>query len=327
MTGHPYAVERFASDTMRGRIHAYLEKGHFSAIVSDVFMAVNLPEITPPMILNNENVEYVILRRYLNRERNPAKLIYAWLEYKKMKRWEQEVGNRSVVGMACSEVDQAILKVLCPSLPVVLVPNIYEADTAPMDTNEELATVLFQGGMDWYPNRDGVEFFVKEILPHLRDLTPAVKFLVAGRDPANWLKRFSHVPDVSFVSANDATEMRGVASKATLCVVPLRVGSGTRFKILEAASLAKAIVSTRTGAEGLGFVHGKDIVLVDEPRRFAQAVAALLANPSERTILGTAARARVRKYYSLHALRQSVTQALSVVDKRAQVPRQSAVGV
>src|SRR5262249_5105417 len=246
---------------------------------------------------------------------------------KKMKRWEQEVGNRSVVSMACSEVDQATLKVLCPSLPVIVVPNIYESDTAPMDTNEEPAMVLFQGGMDWYPNRDAVEFFVKEILPYLRDLTPGVKFLVAGRDPASWLKRFSHVPDVSFVSANDATEMRAVASKATLCVVPLRVGSGTRFKILEAASLAKAIVSTRTGAEGLGFVHGKDIVLVDEPRRFAEAVATLLANPSERRILGTTARARVRKYYSLHALRQSVTQALSVVDKRVRVPRQSAVVV
>jgi glycosyltransferase involved in cell wall biosynthesis len=105
-------------------------------------------------------------------------------------------------------------------------------------------------------------------------------------------------------------DIRPVIAAAAVSVVPLRIGSGTRMKILEAAALGKAIVSTRLGAEGLGFVAGAEIVLADEPAVMAAAVASLLERPEARAAMGAAARRRVEMEYSFEALRSSLRKAL-----------------
>ena len=164
--------------------------------------------------------------------------------------------------------------------------------------------VLYSGGMDWYPNRDAVEFFVAKILPPLRKLAPEVNFVVAGRSgPEKFRRRFADVSGVRFTGT--VADLRAEIAKAAVCVVPLRVGSGTRLKILEAAAMAKPIVSTRIGAEGLDFVDGEEIVLADEPREFGRAVAHLLADPARRLAMGLAALRRAETQYSLPALRSA----------------------
>src|SRR5439155_958354 len=177
----------------------------------------------------------------------------------------------------------------------------------------EPATVLFQGGMDWQPNRDAVEFFAAEILPWLRRRVPSARFRVAGRSPAeSFRRRFAGIDGLEFTGT--VADMRDEIAKATVCVVPLRIGSGTRLKILEAGAMAKPMVSTGLGAEGLELVDGEEIVLADEPRAFADAVAALLHDAAGRDELGRGARLRVEKQYSLSvfktALRDAVTGSL-----------------
>jgi glycosyltransferase involved in cell wall biosynthesis len=108
--------------------------------------------------------------------------------------------------------------------------------------------------------------------------------------------------------------MRSEIASASVCVVPLRMGSGTRLKILEAAAMAKPIVSTRLGAEGLEFHDGQEIELADDPAAFADAVVKLLVGaPSDRRRLGQAARKRVEQDYSLPALEESLRQPLAVL--------------
>jgi glycosyltransferase involved in cell wall biosynthesis len=103
--------------------------------------------------------------------------------------------------------------------------------------------------------------------------------------------------------------MRPVIAKATVSVVPLRIGGGTRWKILEAAAMAKAVVSTRVGAEGLDFREEDEILLADEPLAFADAVLALVADPVRRKTLGRAARKRVEGQYTFQTLRTAVEEA------------------
>jgi glycosyltransferase involved in cell wall biosynthesis len=163
--------------------------------------------------------------------------------------------------------------------------------------------------MDWYPNRDAVNHFVSRILPDLLILVPSVKFLVAGRIPSDsFAGRFVDKANIEFTGF--VSDMRSVLGNATVCVVPLRIGSGTRLKILEAAAMAKSIVSTHLGAEGLDFVNGKEIVLEDDPSRFAKAVALLLSSPRYRDALGYAARKRVEAEYSFVPLRKALRLAL-----------------
>ena len=312
-SSRPYATRRFSSERMRQCIEASLDRGNLDAIVCDtVYSACNLPQTSLPLILNNVDVEHVILERYLPFESNPVKRIYARLESRKVKNWEQKICQKSTIGMACSEHDRRALQVLAPQLPMFVVPNVIDTETyTPGDSDaEDPNGIVYQGGMDWFPNRDAVEYFVSQIFPMIRREIPEVRFIVAGRNPSEeFRKQFIKTPGIEFTGT--VPDMRPVIAKAAVCVVPLRIGSGTRLKILEAGAMGKGMVSTPLGAEGLDFRDGQEICIADNPAEFAEAVVALMKNPSRRSELGRAARRKVMGQYSMDALQQALRIALN----------------
>lgn len=312
--GVPFAVWRFRSPAMRNRIRAWLDQGPMDAVLCEgLYPLVNFPvQVTKPLLIDCHNVEHTILQRYLRCEASLAKRTYAWLESRKLRQWERNAYARANLVMVCSEVDLAAIKQLCPQARSLVVPNVIDTERYVPCSQGEGARLVYTGGMDWYPNRDAVTFFCAQILPQLRRLIPEVEFVVAGRNPAEEFRRqLADVPELRFTGT--VPDIRGEIAKAAVCIVPLRIGSGTRLKILEAAAMEKAVVSTRVGAEGLELADGREILLADEPRDFAQAIAELLAEPSRRRALGRAARARVEELYSLEALRGSIRRALSEV--------------
>jgi glycosyltransferase involved in cell wall biosynthesis len=170
--------------------------------------------------------------------------------------------------------------------------------------------------MDWLPNRDAVAFFVSEVMPELRRLVPDFSFVVAGREPPpDFRSRYEQIPNVRFTGT--LPDLRPVIAQAAVCVVPLRIGSGTRLKILEAAAMAKAVVSTTVGAEGLTLKDGEDIVIADEPRTMARAIAALLADRRRRLEIGQAARRHVAAEYGIPALRRALREALALIGEQS----------
>ena len=304
----PYSVGRFASAEMRRLVQQRLEAGGVDAVACDVFTIVNLPPTRLPVLLNHENVEHTMLRRYCEVERGLAKRAYAWLEHLKMRRWERTACLQARVGLACSRLDARILAGLGSSMELVVAPNVVDTNGGSIAAPEEPATILFQGGMDWHPNRDAVAFFVSRILPRVQALVPEARFLVAGRNPSrDFMASFAHARGVSFTGT--VGDMRALIARATVSVAPLRIGSGTRLKILEAAALGKPVVSTGIGAEGLDFVDEEEILIANEPALFARQVAALLRDPARRHAMGAAARRRVEQHYSLPVLRQAVARA------------------
>jgi glycosyltransferase involved in cell wall biosynthesis len=183
----------------------------------------------------------------------------------------------------------------------VIAPNVVDTDPPAGRIDEDPSLVLFQGGMDWFPNRDAVAYFAEAIFPRVRRSVPEARFLVAGRNPApDFVASFAGIPGMSFTGT--VADMRAVIAKAAVSVAPMRIGSGTRLKILEAAALGKAVVATTIGAEGLDFVAGREIMLADEPDHFSRQVADLLQDPERRDALGSAARARTEELYGLRAL-------------------------
>lgn len=308
----PYGVARFRSREMQAKIHERLHSHPVDAVLCDTpYLLVNFPSALPaPLIVNTHNIEHLLLQRYSNHERNPARRTYAWLEGRKLRRWEQSAWARASLVLACSEQDRAAIGKLCPGLPIAVAPNVVDVDSYTPVFPGDGSTVLYLGGMDWYPNRDAVEFFVSEILPELRTLVPGAKFVVAGRSPSEeFRRRFAGVPQVEFTGT--LADIRAEIARAAVCVVPLRIGSGTRLKILEAAAMGKPIVSTRLGAEGLDFADGQELLLADDPRHFGRAVAGLLADASQRRALGQAARRRVERRYDFPVLQAAVHQALA----------------
>jgi glycosyltransferase involved in cell wall biosynthesis len=267
-----------------------------------------------PIILVDQNIEHTVVKRYVETERNPVRRAYAWLEWQKLERWERQVSGACAQVWVCSEVDRRALREMCPQTAAPVIPNVVDVETYVSAAQGDGRTLLYVGGLDYLPNRDAVEFFTNRILPELRELAHNFRFAVAYSPEhagvSAFRNRFEGTPEVEFVEARDIREQIG---EAAIFVVPLRIGSGTRFKILEAAASAKAIVSTRVGAEGLDFVDGTEIILEDDPLAFAQAVAALLADEARRSAMGAAARRRVEQQYDFAALRKAVTAALGAL--------------
>lgn len=314
----PYAAVRYRSHDMYRRVEEQLSTFAFDAVFADeLFALVNLPPTALPLIVNGHNVEYLILKRYLRFETNLLKRAYAWVESEKLRRWERHSFRRASLGIACSEHDREVFLASDSSTPIAVVPNVVDTDYyMPRPSEGDPFTVMYQGGMDWFPNRDAVEYFVSSILPILRQRVPQVRFVVAGRNPsADFLRKFRGDRSIEFTGTVD--DMRSVIERAQVCVVPLRIGSGTRLKILESAAMGKPVVSTTLGAEGLVLQEGRDIILRDDPREFADATADLLLHSEKRQSIAAAARERVRQDYSFPALCSAVRVALDSVTRAA----------
>jgi glycosyltransferase involved in cell wall biosynthesis len=313
----PYGVARSRSKRMANEILDRLRRHACDVVLcEETDLLVNVPDRLPvPLIVDHHNAEHVLLERYLAQETNPFRRAYARVEARKVRNWERRATLRAGVAMVCSDVDRATYRALCPSAAVIVAPNVIDVVAYTPATGEEPETILYAGGMDWYPNRDAVEFFAFSILPRILRRLPGARFIVAGRNPTpEFRRRFAGIPSIEFTGA--VPDMRPLIARAAVCVVPLRIGSGTRLKILEAAATAKPVVSTTIGVEGLDFARGSEILLADDPDSFASAVVDLLNDAQRRRLLGAAARRRVEQSYSIATLHAALREALGALDPR-----------
>jgi glycosyltransferase involved in cell wall biosynthesis len=299
---------------MQRLVSEQLAKTAFDLILcDDCYMTGSIPAGNRvPVVLNKHDITCRIVRQFAASERNPLKKLYAALEAMKIERLEAEACNQAKAVAVCSCCDGEVLSEIAPNVRRFVVPNVVDVEKYAPSIVGDGRTVLFVGAMDWLPNQDGAEFLVFEILPRLRQLVPSVRVVLAGRNPSpEFQRRFAEFPDVSFTGT--VAELRPVIARSAVCVVPLRIGSGTRLKILEAAAMAKPVVSTTLGAEGLDLRHGHEILLEDNPRAFAEAVALLLTDSVRAAALGMAGRIAVEQQYSIPALRRQLQQMLAEV--------------
>lgn len=311
----PFALDRFRSDEMRSRLEKRLHSGVFDVVLCDnIYTTVNLPPTSLPLLMNSHNVEHLILQRYVEQESNPLKALYARLEARKLRRFEAATYKRAALVMVCSRLDGELIEQLCPGLKTVVAPNVVDMRDYEMEGEEDPLTIVYQGGMDWFPNRDALQYFVQAILPLVQKEVPGVRLIAAGRNPTpEFRARFSHVPALEFTGT--LPDLRPVIANAAVCVVPLRIGSGTRLKIIEGGAMRKAMVSTTIGAEGLDFVPGEEILIADDPAAFAGNVVQLLRDPARRKAMGEAARKRVSRDYDMTALERSIAGAFQSVQQ------------
>ena len=202
--------------------------------------------------------------------------------------------------VAVSEADKAALQQLVPGLDVTVVPNAVDmeyyssADIRPAPLSSH--SLVFTGKMDFRPNVDAVLWFCREVLPLVRSKMPDVRFYIVGRSPHRRVLRLADAPAVTVTGYVD--DVRSYIAGACVYVAPLRIGGGTRLKVLEAMAMSKPIVSTSLGCEGFeGLVPGRELLLADAPQEFAQQVIELLDDASRRKRLGRAARRFVEQRY------------------------------
>jgi len=292
----PYAVSRFAHAGVRQHLETLVRELRCDVSVCDFLdAAVNFPErLNVPAVLFQHNVESEIWRRHFETAGNPAKKLLYGMEFRKMLRYEQNALHRFQHVIAVSEHDRSLMAQWVEDDRITVVPTGVDlAQYAPGPTALEPGPLVsFVGAMDWEPNVDAVEYFCSEVWQAIKTEVPEARFRIVGRNPVRRVEKW----------ASEAIEVTGrVPSvvehlrQSAVVIVPLRIGGGTRLKIYEAMAAGKAVVSTTVGAEGLDVHHGRDIILADNPRAFAQAVIMLLRDDDlrrryERAAAETAAR-------------------------------------
>jgi len=285
---------------------------------------VNQPGIYPKIIYDAHNAEHVIQRRAFTTDlRRPARwpaALYSWLQIPRLEKFEVGV-CRSVDAVLCvSEEDKTALRKLTPELKPVVVPNGIDLEeykskaqgsrpkaqeppstlhSPPSTFHLPLATchIIFTGKMDYRPNLDAAVWFIEDILPRIRSARPldGVQFVVVGQKPPERLLKFNGRNGVVVTGAVEDT--RPFIAESAVYVAPLRMGGGTRFKLLEAMALARPIVSTTLGAEGFEVKSGQELLLADTPENFADAVLNLLNDPARAAALGQAGLAFAQARY------------------------------
>lgn len=218
-----------------------------------------------------------------------------------------------------SEEDCRTMTRLYGAANVTALPSAVDTDyfqPRPPTTNR---SCMFLGSMDMLANQDAVTFFVRRILPTIRE-SMDVTFTVVGRNPPPAIRRLADgIPGVRVTGTVD--DVRPHLAEAQLMVVPLRIGGGTRIKIFEAMAMGIPVVSTRLGAAGLPVVDGRDIVLADEPGDFAAAVRRLMSDDASRRQIALAARRLVESGYSWDRVAARVSTLCQGLVARAETVR------
>ena len=317
----PYAVGKYRSAAYRRKVDALLREHRFDAVVCDFLAPVlNVPGRLPcPSILFTHNVEAEIWRRHAETAANPVARALLAQQWRRMRRIEGAALRRFDLVLAVSEADGATFERLYPGAlrrPVHVVQTgvdtgYFTPVEAAASAGKQRAHLVFTGSMDWLPNEDGMLFFVREILPRIRREEPDTTLSIIGRSPTPAVRRLAGEPGVEVTGRVD--DVRPHVAAGTVYVVPLRVGGGTRLKIFEAMSMAKAVVSTTIGAEGLPVTDGADILIADDPDAFARAVVRLIRDTAARRQLETAARRLVVERYDWSAVARDFEDALASV--------------
>jgi glycosyltransferase involved in cell wall biosynthesis len=194
-----------------------------------------------------------------------------------------------------SHPDKVALRDVAPDVPITVVPN--GVDLAAYEELGEAVyyDLLFTGKMDFRPNIDAVLWFGRSVLPLILERRPGATFAIVGQRPHPRLDVLRDTPGVTITGYVD--DVRPYLAGARVYVAPLRVGGGTRLKLLEAMAMGKPIVSTTVGAEGFPVVNGQELILADEPENFAREVLDLLENPTRRARLAATGRAFAQANY------------------------------
>jgi glycosyltransferase involved in cell wall biosynthesis len=270
-------------------------------------------DLPGPKVLFTHNVEAQIWERHFHVARNPVWKAACYREFRMMESMEHDYLRRAYHVLAVSEVDRDAFARFVDPAKISVIPTGVDVDYfRPAPEMEQPNTLVFTGSMDWMPNEDGIFYFAERILPLIRNEIPETVLWVVGRKPSSRLLKLAD-RDPRVKVTGTVPDIRPHIAKASVYVVPLLVGGGTRLKIFEAMAMSKAVVSTSIGAEGLPVVSGQNILLADEPQEFARQVVALLRNSARRNDLGRCARMLVEQNHSWNSIGKYLSSALSQV--------------
>jgi polysaccharide biosynthesis protein PslH len=275
----PLAIRRYHPPGMGAFLQRLIETERFDRAVVDFLNPASYFPRLERGILFQHNVETMIWRRRAQHASDPLRRWYFELQARRMFRFERQACGAVARVVAVSEQDARTMRELFGVTRVNAIPTGVDIEglTPPGPPPEKTIDLVFVGSMDWLPNVDGIEWFVREVLPLIRRQRPGCSLAIVGRTPPSSITALGQRDERVQVTGT-VPDIRPLLWSAAVSIVPLRIGGGTRLKIYESMAGRVPVVSTTVGAEGLEVHHPDDIRLADSPEAFAAACTELLAN-------------------------------------------------
>lgn len=324
----PYSLAKCSRADFRVTVGALAARRHFDLILCD-FLHTAAPLVgfpLKPKVVFEHNVEFLLRKRAWEMERRPMQRWVFKNEWKRTRAIEARVCCSFDHAITVSERDKQTLKREFGINRVSTLPTGVDTEYFfPSSKMPEAGRLVFVGSMDWDPNEDGIVWFLREIYPRVRQAMPSTSFSIVGRNPSSRLRAIAEA-SASVEVTGRVADVRPHLSMAEVVVVPLRVGGGTRIKIPEAMAMAKPIVSTPIGAEGLPFQKDREICIAEQANEFVQDVVSLLQNRSRRLAIGAAARKAVVANHSWDSVVDKMEEILDQIAGKQKWPAPSYQG-
>jgi glycosyltransferase involved in cell wall biosynthesis len=299
VSSDPYTVWRHYSPAYVKRVKGLIKERKFDLIHCDILPLANTIRNlkTIPCTLTDHDVSYLKALRISKQSRNVFLKLFLYIESLKLKNFERRIFGQIYRGITVSEIDKKILSELCPTGNFTVIENGVDTDAFKPAESEILSnTLLWVGGFGYSPNREAIYYFLEEIYPLIKRVMTNVKLNIIGGDVTGKL--------INITSGDPSIKVFGYVDdpvpyiqKATVFIVPILSGSGTRLKTLEAMAAEKAIVTTSVGCEGIEGADKIHYLIADKPEDFANSVVDILKNPDLRSQLGTNARKLAMQKY------------------------------
>ncbi|PYM94873.1 MAG: hypothetical protein DME04_06380 [Candidatus Rokuibacteriota bacterium] len=264
-----------------------------------------------PMVADVHDCFSLLFARSARAEARRLRRVALALEARSIARLERSLAKRYGVVITNSTVDEAELRRLMPAGRVVTIPNGVDCEYwAPAPNGHPSHRIVFTGVMDYGPNVDAARYCADEIFPLVRAKVPDAELWLVGADPAPEVYRLGERSGVHVTGKVD--DVRPYVHEAAVCVCPIRFGAGIKNKILAAMAMAKPVVTTSVGLEGIDAKPGNDVLCADTPQAFADEVASVLTTESLARQLGENGYRLVRERYSWAAQAEAFEREFAV---------------
>lgn len=275
LSGQSYHVARFRTPAFEKKLIEVLSATGFDIVQAEMlYMTAYLDVVRKyskaRFILRSHNIEHLIWQRITLNTKNPFKRYYLKHLFLTLKHYELEMLRKTDGIIAITPTDAAFFEQHAGKTPVISIPFGIELDKYQKHVAQPQVTDLFHiGSMNWYPNEEGILWFLSKVWPLVSQELPALKLYLAGRQMPEWLKKIDMRNVEILGEVPDALEFM---NNHAVMVVPLFSGSGIRVKIIEAMAAGRAVISTEVGAEGIRVTHGEDILLANNTDDFLEMI-------------------------------------------------------
>jgi polysaccharide biosynthesis protein PslH len=305
----PYVVNGF-SESMKSALEKKSAEGFKTLWISRLAMAQYIPaakNLGFKVILDEHNVESHLLFKasFSSLKTLPTVILATQCAF-----YERSFCQQSDLVVATSDIDASRLHKLAPGAKIKVIPSSVDSQLYQNARTQIGNSLLFSGALNYYPNVQGILWFVRKVLPRLRAAlrNKCPPMVVAGSNPSRELIEMLREEQVE-IHPNPESMIPHL-SEAAVVIVPLLQGSGTRLKILEAMASARAVISTSKGAEGLILSPGYDIFIADDADAFASGILRLIRSPEIRKELGDHAAETVEERYDWQCMKSGIQNLL-----------------